>query len=138
MEPKGPNHVFTIGLRIRSCADGSKISDPNWLCKNRQSTKRAEKSYPGKRSPRRGLGPLQQVKCLAYTPTAPKATEVTIDTLMMTSILTPPHIHSSELSNDVQIPDSPLQPPPKPKVASLCLKRRKEAVEMENAVMTAT
>jgi hypothetical protein len=61
----------------------------------------------------------------------------TIDTPVMTSILTPRHIHSSELSNDVQIPDSPLQPPPKPKVASLCLKRRKEALEMENAIMTA-
>jgi hypothetical protein len=54
---------------------------------------------------------------------------------MMTNILTPPHI---QLSN-VRISDSPLQPPLKRKVASLCLKRRKEVVaEMENAVMTAT
>lgn len=135
---KGHAEVSTSGLRIGSCADEAKISDPDWLCKNRQSKKRAEKSYPWKRRPRRGLGPLQQVKCLPYTPKVPRATEVIIDTPMMTSILTPPHIHSSELSNDVQIPDSPPQPPPKPKVASLCLKRRKEAAGMENALMSAT
>jgi hypothetical protein len=137
-ETKGSEEASTGQPRIGGCADEAKISDPDWLCKNRQSKKRTEKSYLGKRRLRRGLGPLQQVKCLPYTPKVPKATEVIIDTPMMTSILTPPHIHSSELSNDVQIPDSPLQPPPKPKVASLCLKRRREAAGMENALTSST
>ena len=135
-ETKGSEEASTSQSRIGGCADEAKISDPDWLCQNRQSKKRAEKSYPAKRRLRRGLGPLQQVKCPPKTPKVPKATEVIIDTPMMTSILTPPHIHSSELSNDVQIPDSPLQPPPKPKVASQCSKRR-EAARMENAHMSA-
>jgi hypothetical protein len=58
-------------LGIRNCAGGPKISNPNWLCKNRQSTQRAEKSYPGKRSLRRGVtntGLLGSAYVLAVRP----------------------------------------------------------------------
>jgi hypothetical protein len=137
-QTKGPDEVSSSGSRIGSYADGAKISDPDWLCKNGQSTKKAERSYPGKRRSRRGLAPLRQVKCLPYTPNVPKATDVIIDTPMMTSVLTPPHIHSSELSNDIQMPDSPLQPLSKPKIASICLQRRKVAAGVEDGPMSAT
>jgi hypothetical protein len=126
------------GSGLRLCFDESKISDPNWLCKqNRQATRGAEKSYAGRRKLRRGLGALPQAKCLPYTPKAPKATEVMIDTPMMTSVLTPPNIHSSEFSYDGQVPEAQLKPPSKSKVALLRRQRDKEAIKGTEALIPA-
>lgn len=119
--------VSTSGSGLLFRGEEEKTNDPNWLCKqNRQSTRRAEKSYAGRRKARRGLGTVQSAKCLPYTPKARKAMEAIIDTPMMMSILTPAHTDSSELLRDVQVREPQLKLPPKHKVALLRRKRGKK------------
>jgi hypothetical protein len=113
----------------------AKIDDPNWLYRpGRQSSRKAAKSYAGRRKPGRGLGSSQQPKCLPYTPKAPKTGEVIIDTPMMTCTLTPPHIESSELLHDVRVSQPLLKPPPQPKVAFLSWSRGEKATKEAKVV----
>jgi hypothetical protein len=121
-----PDHGMGRGTN----PDEAKTDDPSWVCgQDRKSRRRAEKSYAGKRKLRRGLSSSQQARCLPYTPKVPKTAEVIIDTPMMASVLTPPHINSSELSYDVQVSESQLQPPPKPKVPLLRRSRGEKATK---------
>lgn len=94
----------SFGLYI----DEPSINEAKWLRKHRrQSTRRSEKSYAGRRKLIRGLGKLRQPNGLPYTPIEPRATASIIDTPMMASGLISAHPAGAEFLLDLTILDGP-------------------------------